>query len=165
MTLARRLNRRSVLGTAGKTGFGLLCLALPASSWAAARFPVYMTDAQWRRKLGPARYYVLRLQGTERAFTSPLHKIYRKGVFICAGCGQALFSSTTKYDSGTGWPSFWAALPGSVGHTPASGIGGDYFEEHCDRCGGHLGHVFGDGPKPTGKRHCINGLALQFRSA
>ncbi len=163
MSLTHCLSRRSVLGTASKTGVALLCLAIPARGWAMARFPVSMTDAQWRKKLGPARYYVLRQEGTERAFTSSLLKNDRKGVYTCAGCGQALFSSKTKFDSGTGWPSFWAAMPGSVGHTPVSGHGGSYLEEHCNRCGGHLGHVFDDGPKPTGKRHCINGLALQFR--
>ena len=121
-----------------------------------------LTEAEWRQRLSPEQYQILRHAGTERAFTSPLLNEHRKGVFACAGCGQSLFSSSTKFDSGTGWPSFWAALQGSVGHTPVSSLGETYYEEHCSRCGGHLGHVFDDGPKPTGQRYCMNGLALQF---
>ena len=130
----------------------------------AARFPVSKSDADWRRQLGPQRYYILREAGTERPFSSPLDKEHRRGRYLCAGCANPLFSSATKYDSGTGWPSFYRALPRAVvTRGPRSTIFGT--EILCARCGGHLGHVFNDGPRPTGLRYCINGLALRFQPA
>ena len=126
------------------------------------KFPVERSDAEWRAFLGPERYRVLRERGTEWAFSSPLDKETRSGVFACAGCSQPLFSSSTKFDSGTGWPSFWAPLDGAV----ATSIDREFFmvrtEVHCSRCGGHLGHVFPDGPPPTGQRYCMNGIAMTF---
>jgi peptide-methionine (R)-S-oxide reductase len=127
-----------------------------------AVFPVRKTEAAWRAQLTPARYAVLREHDTERAFSSPLDREKRAGIFRCAACGHPLFSSRAKFDSGTGWPSFWSPLDG------ATGTSTDYSwlmlrtEVHCARCGGHLGHVFPDGPEPTGLRYCINGLALTF---
>ncbi len=122
-------------------------------------------DAQWRRLLTPAQYTVLRGQGTERAFSSPLNGEHRRGTFHCAGCALALFSSAAKFDSGTGWPSFWAPLHGAVGEDRDTTFGMLRVEVHCRRCGGHLGHVFDDGPRPTGLRYCINGVALDFVAA
>jgi peptide-methionine (R)-S-oxide reductase len=124
-------------------------------------YQVSKTDEQWKAELNPEQYYVLRKEGTERAFSSPLNKNYEKGVYVCAACNTPLFKSEHKFDSGTGWPSFDKEITGKVAFT-----GKDlYFgiEEHCAVCGGHLGHVFNDGPKnSTGKRHCINGVALKF---
>lgn len=122
-----------------------------------------MTNEQWKEKLSPEAYNVLREQGTERAFTSPLNDEKRKGAFYCAGCGQKLYSSDQKFDSGTGWPSFWApADEKAVGTDTDYKIGVPRTEVHCSNCGGHLGHVFDDGPKPTGKRYCMNGAAMTF---
>ena len=142
------------------------------ASWAgratpaeAAGFEVERSPADWQKRLGPARFRILREEGTERAYTSPLLDEHRKGIFACAGCALPLFSSGAKYDSGTGWPSFWKALPNSVAYRRDSTLGMVRTEEHCRRCGGHLGHVFDDGPPPTGKRHCINGLSLTFKPA
>jgi peptide-methionine (R)-S-oxide reductase len=115
--------------------------------------------------LGPERYAVLREGGTERAFTSPLLDEHRKGLFVCAGCALPLFSSATKFESGTGWPSFWRALPRDVVTRTDRTLGIARTEVLCARCGGHLGHVFDDGPRPTGLRYCMNGLALRFRPA
>lgn len=129
---------------------------------AQAAYPVTMTDAQWRKKLTEGQYKVLRQAATEAPGTSPLLKEHRKGVFACAGCAQKLFSSTTKYDSGTGWPSFWQPLPRAVATSTDNELGFARTEVHCTRCGGHLGHVFDDGPRPTGKRYCMNGVALKF---
>jgi peptide-methionine (R)-S-oxide reductase len=131
---------------------------------AAARFPITKTSAQWRAQLGSARYRILREAGTERPFSSPLNDEHRRGRFVCAADGNPLFSSTTKYDSGTGWPSFYRALPKAV---VTRGDRSLFFgtEILCARCGGHLGHVFNDGPKPTGLRYCMNGLALRFQPA
>ena len=160
------LDRRSLLGLGTVAGVGLLFAASGSTKGnAAGRYQVTMSDAAWRTQLGSARYNILRQEGTERAFTSPLLKEHRKGVFACAGCGQNLYSSATKFESGTGWPSFYAALPGATGNRNDSSFGMERIEEHCSRCGGHLGHVFDDGPPPTGKRHCINGLSLVFRPA
>ncbi|WP_019449269.1 peptide-methionine (R)-S-oxide reductase MsrB [Cupriavidus sp. BIS7] len=128
-------------------------------------FAVTLSDAEWRRKLTPAQYAVLRQEATERPFSSPLNDEHHKGVFACAGCQQDLFSSSTKFDSGTGWPSFWAPLPNAVGTTDDYTFGMRRTAVHCHRCGGHLGHVFDDGPKPTGLRYCMNGVAMTFRPA
>jgi peptide-methionine (R)-S-oxide reductase len=131
----------------------------------AERFEVTMSDEAWRRKLSPAQYAVLRNEGTERPFSSPLNGEHRNGIFACAGCELDLFSSKTKFDSGTGWPSFWAPLENAVGTTEDRTLGMLRTEVHCRRCGGHLGHVFDDGPKPTGLRYCMNGVAMTFRPA
>lgn len=125
-------------------------------------FSVEKTDTQWRETLGDARYRVLRRHGTEPRGSSPLLNEKRQGVFSCAGCGEPLFSSETKYESGTGWPSFWSSLPDAVDTTVDRSFGMTRAEVHCGRCGGHLGHVFGDGPAPSGQRYCMNGLALSF---
>lgn len=120
------------------------------------------TDEEWRRILTPAQYEVLRKHGTERAGTSPLDKEYRKGRFVCAGCGTPLFASETKFDSRTGWPSFFAPLPGAVATTTDRKFFMTRTEVHCATCEGHLGHVFDDGPQPTGLRYCMNGISMTF---
>ena len=145
---------------------GAVALALgPGLARAAGAFEVTRTDAEWRKLLSPAQYRVLREEDTERAFSSPLNDEHRDGTFHCAGCDLALYSSTTKYDSGTGWPSFWKPLPDAVATKADWGLLGRRTEVHCRRCGGHLGHVFDDSPKPTGKRYCMNGVAMVFRPA
>jgi peptide-methionine (R)-S-oxide reductase len=163
----RTIDRRTLLGGAGMAAIGLTVLRWPSAqaSPPGGRFQVSRTPAEWRRLLGPQRYHILREGGTERAFTSPLNKEHRKGVFVCAGCAQPLFSSATKFDSGTGWPSFWRPLPRAVATKADRSYGMVRTEVLCSRCGGHLGHVFDDGPKPTGLRYCMNGLSLKFRPA
>jgi peptide-methionine (R)-S-oxide reductase len=123
------------------------------------------TDADWRARLTPEQFRVLRGHGTERAGTSPLNAEKRPGMFACAGCGTELFDSDTKFDSGTGWPSFFAPLEGAVGETKDRSLFMTRTEVHCAKCGGHLGHVFPDGPAPTGLRYCMNGVALKFEPA
>jgi peptide-methionine (R)-S-oxide reductase len=127
-------------------------------------FPVALSEEEWRRKLSPPQFHVLREHGTERAGSSPLDKQYGAGVYHCAGCGQPLFSSDTKFNSGTGWPSFWAPLDGAVETAADRSFFMTRTEVHCSRCGGHLGHVFDDGPPPTGQRYCMNGVSLDFRA-
>jgi peptide-methionine (R)-S-oxide reductase len=128
-------------------------------------FEVTRTDAEWRAMLTPAEYRVMREEGTERAGSSPLDKLYAPGAYHCRGCDLAVYSAEAKYDSGTGWPSFWEALPGAVGTKPDRSVFTVRTEVHCRRCGSHFGHVFDDGPAPTGKRHCLNGVALAFVEA
>ena len=135
-----------------------------AKAKAEQTFEITKSDAEWRRALTPEQYRVLREHGTERAGTSPLDKEYGKGTFLCAGCELALFASDTKFDSRTGWPSFYAPLDNAVGTTSDRSFFTVRTEVHCRRCGGHLGHVFDDGPRPTGLRYCMNGAALKFVS-
>jgi peptide-methionine (R)-S-oxide reductase len=123
------------------------------------------TEEEWRQKLRPDQFAVLREEATERPFTSPLLREKRPGTFVCGGCGAELFASDTKFDSGTGWPSFWAPLDRAVATTVDASHGMTRTEVHCRRCGGHLGHVFEDGPAPTGLRYCMNGVAMNFRPA
>ena len=158
------IDRRTLLAGGGAAVAAALLLAGRSTRAAETRFAVTKTPAQWRQQLGPERYRILREAGTERAFTSPLNDEHHRGTFVCTACANRLFASTTKYDSGTGWPSFFRALPGAV---VTRGDRSLFFgtEILCARCGGHLGHVFGDGPKPTGLRYCMNGLALRFQPA
>lgn len=157
MTITRR-NMLALLGTG-------VALAACGSAADAKTWKVNLTPAQWRQRLSPAQFAVLREEDTERPFSHPLNKEHRKGTFSCAGCDNALFDSKTKFDSGTGWPSFWQPLAGAVGTTTDVKLGYPRTEVHCADCGGHLGHVFKDGPKPTGLRYCMNGLAMKFRPA
>jgi len=147
--------RRTLLAAAG---FAPVLAAVPAL----ARYEVTMDDAAWRKKLSPAAYRVLRQQDTERPYSSPLNGEHRSGVFSCAGCALPLYTSKTKFESGTGWPSFYAPLRAAVATSTDNDLGMTRVEVHCRRCGGHLGHVFDDGPKPTGKRYCMNGVAMSF---
>jgi len=134
------------------------------SALAAETFAVTRTDAEWRRLLNAEQYAVLRQSATEQPYSSPLDREKRRGTFACAGCEQDLFSSTTKFDSGTGWPSFWAPIDDkAVGTERDTTFGMVRTSVHCGRCGGHLGHVFDDGPKPTGLRYCMNGVAMAFK--
>jgi len=158
------LSRRSFIGAAGLSGAALLMFGRSGAA-ASANFAVSHTAAQWRQMLGAQRYAVLREAATERAYSSPLLNEHRRGTFVCAGCGLPLFSSSTKFESGTGWPSFWKPLPHAVVTRPDHSLLMKRTEVLCARCGGHLGHVFDDGPKPTGLRYCMNGLALNFRPA
>jgi peptide-methionine (R)-S-oxide reductase len=162
------MKRRHVLAiAAGVTGAGVLNMGLFGSSRAAdgGDFPFKLTDAEWKARLSREQYAVLREHGTERAGTSPLDREKRPGVFHCAGCDHPLFDMATKYDSGTGWPSFWRPLPGAVGTREDRSWFMVRIEVHCANCGGHLGHVFDDGPPPTGKRYCMNGVAMAFKPA
>ena len=130
-----------------------------------AGFAVTHTDEEWRRLLKPAQYQILRQHGTEPAGSSPLDHEFRKGTYSCAGCELPLFTSDTKFDSGTGWPSFWKPIDGAVGTSSDRSLFMERTEVHCSQCGGHLGHVFNDGPPPTGLRYCMNGTALIFQAA
>lgn len=158
-------NRRELFCGAALVGLGLFGLWPRHGTAGAATFSVVHTDTEWRKMLSPAAYHVLREQGTEVPFSSKLDFEMRRGTYSCAGCALPLFSSDTKYDSHTGWPSFWQPLPNAVAEQNDSSFGMDRTEVHCSRCGGHLGHVFNDGPKPTGLRYCMNGVALTFTTA
>lgn len=159
------LSRRDMLSTSAMV---LAAAAGSAGGWAAlaaGRYEIERSEEEWRKLLSPVEFEVLRRAGTERPYTSPLLKEHRRGVFSCAGCGLALFSSTTKFDSGTGWPSFWAPIDAAVVTEEDRSLGMLRTAVNCRRCGGHLGHVFDDGPKPTGLRYCMNGVALKFAEA
>jgi peptide-methionine (R)-S-oxide reductase len=165
-------SRRQFLAASGGLGAAALVIgvlpkfatstALVSEASAAEVFEVTHSDSEWRAMLSPEQYEILRKEGTERAYSSPLNNEHREGMFVCAGCNLPLFSSSTKFDSGTGWPSFWAPLDNAVATSQDRSFGVVREEVHCRRCGGHLGHVFDDGPKPTGLRYCMNGLALTF---
>lgn len=160
------MNRRKFLG-ATAIGAALTAIGLNRSlenAQAGETFEVTKTDAEWKAQLSAQAYNVLRHEGTERPFTSPLNDEHRHGVFDCAGCDLPLFSSETKFDSGTGWPSFYKPLDNAVGERKDTSFFMTRTEVHCRRCGGHLGHVFNDGPPPTGLRYCMNGVALKFRA-
>ena len=157
-------DRRNFLAAVGAAAI-TVALAGRGNTAVARRFAVTHSPAEWRKILGPQRYPVLREAATERPFSSPLNSEHRRGVFSCAGCNRKLFSSATKFDSGTGWPSFWRPLPGAVVTKSDTAFGMARTEVLCARCGGHLGHVFDDGPKPTGLRYCMNGLAMKFAPA
>ncbi len=158
-------NRRSFLSWLGATAAIPVLAACGGSPAQARTWPKGLTDAQWKAKLSKNQYWILREAGTERPGSSQLNKEHRKGTFYCAGCGNALYSSSTKFESGTGWPSFWQPLAGAVVTATDYKIGYPRTEVLCADCGGHLGHVFNDGPKPTGKRYCMNGGAMVFRTA
>lgn len=160
------VTRRTALFVGAAAGALALGLSARRTTTAApGAFEVAMSDAEWRKRLNSSQYSVLRLAGTERPYSSPLNDEHRKGRFACAGCNNGLFSSDTKFDSGTGWPSFFAALEKAVGTGRDTAFGMEREEVHCARCGGHLGHVFEDGPKPTGLRYCMNGVAMTFQPA
>jgi peptide-methionine (R)-S-oxide reductase len=159
--MTEAIGRREMLA-----GSALIALAamLPRAAFAAGDKVVH-SDAEWRKLLTPAQFDVLRREGTERAGSSPLDHFYKAGTYLCAGCALPLFSSRTKFDSGTGWPSFTAPLPRAVTLHTDSTLGMSRTAVNCRRCDGHLGHVFDDGPPPTGKRYCMNGVALRFQAA
>jgi peptide-methionine (R)-S-oxide reductase len=156
------MQRRNFIGMLLMSGAGM---ALGGTSALAGGFPLSRSDADWKKMLSPAAYDVLRHEGTEMPFSSPLDANYKKGTYLCAGCDQAVYSSDTKYDSKTGWPSFWKPLSAGIQTKTDNSLGMVRTEVHCSKCGGHLGHVFDDGPKPTGLRYCMNGVALKFQGA
>ncbi len=157
-------DRRTLLTTAGIGAVAMTVACSPSASGAApGKFEFTLTDAEWKARLSPAAYQTLRHGSTEYPGTSPLNKEHRAGTFLCAGCALPLYSSATKFESGTGWPSFWQPLPNAVITRNDSTLGFGRTEVLCRRCGGHLGHVFDDGPQPTGKRYCMNGVAMTFR--
>ena len=158
--------RRSALAWLGAGASVPILTACGGTEAKAQAFRVSLTEAEWRKRLTPQQFRILREEGTERAYTSPLTMEKRTGTYLCAGCDNEVYSSRQKYDSGTGWPSFWQPIgSGAVGYSTDRKLGYTRREVHCADCGGHLGHVFDDGPQPTGKRHCINGVAMKFRPA
>ena len=161
------MRRRDLLACAATAGLGLVAVktALAADPKRHMKFEVEHTPAEWRKRLSPAAFEVLREEGTERPGSSPLTDEHRRGTFACMGCELSLFDSKTKFDSGTGWPSFYAPIPKAVIQRTDLSLGVPRQEVLCRRCGGHLGHVFDDGPRPTGLRYCMNGVALDFHAA
>lgn len=157
------MNRRDALCTA--LAGSAFVMAGGRLSAAEGTFEVMRSDAEWRSMLSKIEYEVMRAEGTERAGSSPLDKLYEPGLYHCRGCDLALYSSEHKYDSGTGWPSFWQSLPNAIGTKEDRRLFSVRTEAHCRRCGSHLGHIFSDGPAPTGKRHCLNGVSLVFQAA
>ncbi len=155
-------NRRSFIGLLLAGMLTPLASACGRAAEAKEKFPFTLSETQWRKRLSAAEYRILREEGTERAYSSPLNDEKRSGIYACAGCDNRLYSSRTKFESGTGWPSFYRPLKGGVGTSTDYKLGYPRTEVHCARCGGHLGHVFDDGPAPTGKRYCMNGVALDF---
>lgn len=155
-----KLSRRETIGAGGLAA--AVALMGSGAGKAATRYEVTLSDAAWKQRLSPEAYAVLRHAATEAPYTSPLNKEHRAGTFVCAGCALPLFSSRTKFESGTGWPSFWQPLQKAVLTDSDSTLGMQRTEVHCRRCGGHLGHLFDDGPKPTGLRYCMNGVAMRF---
>ena len=162
------MNRRNFLlssaaiAVSAAGAVAVLRMGKPSAAMAGS-FEVEKTEAEWRSILSPEQFAVLRQEDTEPSGSSPLNNEKRKGIFHCAGCDLAAYSSETKYESGTGWPSFWQSLPDAIGTKEDNTLFMTRTEVHCRRCGGHFGHIFDDGPPPTGKRHCLNGLALTFR--
>jgi peptide-methionine (R)-S-oxide reductase len=157
-------SRRAFLsGSAMAVIGGAFATTACAKAKPAEKFEVMFSDAGWRKRLTPAQFSTLRQEATDVPGQSPFLKEHRPGMFSCAGCALPVYPSKTKYDSGTGWPSFWQAMPNAIRTRTDYALGFPRTEVHCRRCGGHLGHVFDDGPKPTGKRHCINGTALTFK--
>jgi peptide-methionine (R)-S-oxide reductase len=165
MTTRRNVLLGAALGVLAGAGALTAFNAAGAPSAPIKTFEVNHTDEEWRQLLSPAAYDVLRNAGTERPYSSPLNDEHRSGTFACAGCAQALFASSTKFDSGTGWPSFYQVLNNAVLERDDDSLGMSRTEVLCSRCGGHLGHVFNDGPPPTGLRYCMNGVAMTFRPA
>jgi len=159
--------RNFLLSTAGAlavlSGGSLILRGRAGPNASAEEFEITKTEEEWRRVLSPHQYAVLREEDTEPAFSSPLNEEKRAGIFHCAGCDLSVYSSEAKYESGTGWPSFWKSLPNAIGTKEDNTFFMTRVECHCRRCGGHLGHIFDDGPPPTGKRHCLNGIALTFK--
>ena len=166
MTSRRGFMATAAFGAgAAALGLGSLLGDRRAAAGPSGTFPVHLSDDEWRKKLTPAQYRILRHEGTEAPFTSPLNDEHRAGVFACAGCSTKAFRSQTKFDSGTGWPSFYEPIPNAVGERSDMSLGMMRTEVHCANCGGHLGHVFDDGPRPTGLRYCMNGAAMKFETA
>lgn len=160
------MNRRHFFSIGAVGGLASMSvLGARTSDAATGTFEITRSDAEWRAMLTPLQYKVMREEGTERAGTSPLDKNYADGIYECRGCALPLYSSEAKYDSGTGWPSFYQSLQGAIETKPDRKLFSVRTECHCRRCGSHLGHIFDDGPKPTGKRHCLNGVSLVFKPA
>lgn len=157
--------RRRFMAMLGATVASPIVAACGSGRAEAKSFPVQYSESEWRRRLTPKQHYILREDGTERPYTSALLKEKRRGTYVCAADGLPLFSSATKFESGTGWPSYYRPMRGGIGASTDYKLGYPRTEVHCARCGGHLGHVFNDGPPPTGKRYCINGDAMRFRPA
>ena len=163
----RVISRRDIVLGGTAVAAAIVCLGKSSNNALAdsdplGKFEIVRTDEEWRRELTTEQYAVLRRRATERPWSSSLNKESRSGTYVCAGCALPLFSSTTKFESGTGWPSFWTAIDGSIGTSEERTLFLVRTEVHCRRCGGHLGHVFKDGPEPTGLRYCMNGIALSF---